>query len=284
MSIDLSNVVGISDERGKIVQIADESGRVIWAVPREVTLEITTTGHEDYSYVTVDGVKYYTAGEKVSLPARSPVICFAGDPALSTCYISVNGKKVTESNPSVYLIRPTRDLRISPLYLNFGGVGSVFVSVLELFKFKANGQDYVYTYERSTWSSWSTSAFNTTGMSVVSVTDANGNSVSLDSVIEENGVYTVEFASKISFTVAEGGGTSFGTVTYQADDGMTWGEWVNSKYNDDGSSGGHAVYSIDGDMIRHNEQGAYVCLSDWVTFQRTNMPIVADTTYVLQRD
>lgn len=72
---------------------------------------------------------------------------------------------------------------------------------------------------------------------------------------------------------------------YFAEEGMTWGEWVNSEYAPVKDVLNNVyVYRIDGDMIRHNEQAAYVCLPDWITFVRSTTPIVANTAYVLQKD
>jgi hypothetical protein len=71
---------------------------------------------------------------------------------------------------------------------------------------------------------------------------------------------------------------------YFAEEGMTWGEWVDSKYNDESDGYGYRVYQIDSDMIRHIEQAAYVCLPDYVTFVYSATPIVANTAYVLQKD
>lgn len=72
---------------------------------------------------------------------------------------------------------------------------------------------------------------------------------------------------------------------YFADEGMTWGEWVNSEYAPVKDFLNNVyVYQIDGDMIRHTEQAAYVCLPDYVTFVRSTTPIVANTAYVLQKD
>ena len=49
-------------------------------------------------------------------------------------------------------------------------------------RFTINGESYTGE-EWMTWADWNASDFNTTGQKVVSVTDASGNSVSLDSVI-----------------------------------------------------------------------------------------------------
>lgn len=82
---------------------------------------------------------------------------------------------------------------------------------------------------------------------------------------------------QITFTIAG--------KRYFAEEGMTWGEWVNSEYVPvEDVLNNVYVYRIDGDMIRHDEQGAYVCLPDWFTFVHSTTPIVANTAYVLQRD
>ena len=66
---------------------------------------------------------------------------------------------------------------------------------------------------------------------------------------------------------------------------MTWGEWVNSEYNDDGSSGGYAVFDVNRNMIHHIEEALYVCLpSDNYSFPSPATLIVANAAYDLTKD
>jgi hypothetical protein len=75
---------------------------------------------------------------------------------------------------------------------------------------------------------------------------------------------------KISFTI--------NMTTYEANDGMTWAEWVNSEYNTDG-------YFIEDGMVAM-DNGApwyeYVCNSDNYKNVSTSALIIANTQYLLE--
>lgn len=98
--------------------------------------------------------------------------------------------------------------------------------------------------------------------------------------------YEVGFAKPmISFTIRESSNIYWGTRTYQAEEGMTWGEWVDSEYNSPYTEQGYSIlYMVDGDMIRNNEQGLYVCVPSDYTFLGPNDLIVADFAYGLAKD
>jgi hypothetical protein len=64
-------------------------------------------------------------------------------------------------------------------------------------------------------------------------------------------------------------------VSYQAEDGMTWGEWLESEYNTDGYVVGQAGNSID---TSDNLSGVYSSSSGYVS---KNSTINADEHYVL---
>lgn len=88
--------------------------------------------------------------------------------------------------------------------------------------------------------------------------------VPTETVEEYDGTVTVSGAvSLISFTID---GTS-----YQAEEGMTWGEWVESDYNTGPwvASGG---YITDGGMVKILKDGSYA---------RTTTLIIADAAYTL---
>jgi len=70
---------------------------------------------------------------------------------------------------------------------------------------------------------------------------------------------------------------------YFADEGMTWGEWVDSEYNPE-HSGGANVYAVDGNMIRNIDEGLYVCSRSDYTFTSPDMPIVPNGDYYLTKD
>ena len=72
-------------------------------------------------------------------------------------------------------------------------------------KFTINGDIY-YADRGMTWSQWFASSYNTTGETEGTVKDANGNEISLDTVIVNGAVYGVEFVGyKIIY--------DFGTIT-----------------------------------------------------------------------
>ena len=79
--------------------------------------------------------------------------------------------------------------------------------------FTINGTQYS-AYETMTWNKWNDSDFNTSGQKVTSVTDASGNSVSLDSVIVGDTAYEVEFAQPVMITLKNYDQYFNGTITY----------------------------------------------------------------------
>lgn len=67
---------------------------------------------------------------------------------------------------------------------------------------------------------------------------------------------------------------TFGDTTYQAEEGMTWGEWVASEYNTDGftqTSPGIYIYGPHGEEVRDALHHHLVSASD---------EIVANATYI----
>lgn len=80
---------------------------------------------------------------------------------------------------------------------------------------------------------------------------------------------------QILFTIAN--------AVYFADEGMTWGEWVNSAYNPEHSGGGK-IYAVDGNLIRNNDDGLYVSFWGDYNLQSPSTPIVPNGDYYLTRD
>ena len=80
----------------------------------------------------------------------------------------------------------------------------------------------------------------------------------------------------ISFTIYDG---FYETRTpYQAEAGMTWGEWVNSKYNTDGYS---IQYNDEDSFVGGPEGGAIVIQGETYVFQSAEDVILADQEYKL---
>jgi hypothetical protein len=72
-------------------------------------------------------------------------------------------------------------------------------------------------------------------------------------------------------------------TVYFADEGMTWGEWVNSAYNPEHSGGGK-IYAVDGNLIKNNDDGLYVSFWGDYNLQSPSTPIVPNGDYYLTKD
>ena len=81
-------------------------------------------------------------------------------------------------------------------------------------------------------------------------------------------VYEKQASATISFTIA-------GT-TYQADNGMTWGDWVNSSYN----TGGFIIVDDNVRAPNYNVVGIVIC--DYS--QEITTPIIANQAYIVFSD
>ena len=97
-----------------------------------------------------------------------------------------------------------------------------------------------------------------------------------------NTAYEVGFAKPmISFTIHE---YRSGDRTYQAEEGMTWGEWVDSEYNPERSAG-IKLYEVGfDDLIQNNEHSLSVMNSNDWTFPRSTDLIIANGAYELAKD
>ena len=127
-------------------------------------------------------------------------------------------------------------------------------------KFTINGDTYIAD-RGMTWAEWFASSYNTTGETEGDIKDANGNEVSMDAVIVGGTAYEVGFTKLITFTID-------GTA-YQAEDGMTWAEWLDSSYNISG------FYDSYGFVMKYG--GTVVKLG--TTNQMINMEIVGGAAY-----
>lgn len=83
---------------------------------------------------------------------------------------------------------------------------------------------------------------------------------------------------------------SVNSEIYFAEEGMTWGEFVDSEYNGDGSSGNYAVFALswDGTMIQHIEESLTVYDPNAGTYELMyfgpNTLIKANYVYRLGKD
>lgn len=98
--------------------------------------------------------------------------------------------------------------------------------------------------------------------------------------------YEVGFAKPlISFTIRE---YSSGTKTRQAEEGMTWGEWVDSEYNPlsyEGYFNPTKLYEVgfDGLIVNCEHSLSVMNSNDW-TFPRSTDLIIANGAYELSKD
>ena len=162
------------------------------------------------------------------------------------------------------------------------GTGVVIAPIepVEPNTFKINGISYQME-NRMTWYAWTRSEYNTDGFACANendyvyeaessnkVTDADGNDVLGTTYIVEGGAYLIkEAVSLISFTID---GTS-----YQAEEGMTWAEWVASKYNTNGVK----IDSL-GNVL--TSSGLRIATAQYSGAQRSTDIIVANKAYIIQ--
>ena len=78
-------------------------------------------------------------------------------------------------------------------------------------------------------------------------------------------------ASLISFSMADANNVSYIAGTYQAEEGMTWGQWVNSSYNTGGFiKSGDDIYKPSGRLgfVYDNVAMANVKVTDTIVSSR----------------
>lgn len=200
--IDFSTLQGLTISEGVVTQIADELGNVLWSADdgmRDITISILSSNAVQYASIEVDGVVYgSTMGSTViSVPVGTVAKCKVTKyNANATASIKLNGAVVVDGSGS-YDHVITRKTTLGIIHMVSMVSGSVTYNTTititeEPVTFTINGTEYS-AYPSMTWNDWNVSDFNTTGQKVASVTDANGNSVSLDSVIVDGTAYEVGF-------------------------------------------------------------------------------------------
>ena len=112
------------------------------------------------------------------------------------------------------------------------------------------GEDTLKAGYSQTWAQWVSSGYNTIGLVVSEgyVEDSNGdnlkyngsNVAGTDSVVID-GVYSIDNVTLINFTV-------YGD-SYQAEENMTWGNWIESDYNTSPAAGVSGSITNDGYYI-----------------------------------
>lgn len=86
-----------------------------------------------------------------------------------------------------------------------------------VFYINKNGTITKYTFDAGmTWAEWFASDYNTTGKTEGTITDANGNEVSMDAFIVDGTAYEVEFSQPVTVTITASGtgvDAQYGSVT-----------------------------------------------------------------------
>ena len=301
--MDFSKVKSLTIPEGVVTQIADAAGNVLWSAAEPCTVTIVANGMSPNgnANVTLQGQTYSAKGISVSADGNNPtmiaeltvpsgtvmhcsaLVSTAGTTAKGT--IVLNGTFVAEGATGVpatydYVVNGNIRVHLYDSAMLMVSVSQVVITETPV-TFTINGTEYS-AYPSMTWNDWNNSDFNTTGQKVATVTDASGNSVSLDSLIVGGTAYEVGFAKPmISFTIHE---YRSGDRTYQAEEGMTWGEWVDSEYNPE-RSGDIKLYEVGfDDLIQNNEHSLSVMNSNDWTFPRSTDLIIANGAYELAKD
>ena len=102
--------------------------------------------------------------------------------------------------------------------------------------------------------------FSTDSARTTYESSANYETPYVSKVIADNSVHYNKVVQLITFKI--------NTIQYQAENGMTWGDWVNSEYNINNT------YSISNDNYVHkgdefvSDSGLYVVASDIIITQK----------------
>ena len=199
--INFSTLQGLTIPEGNVTQIADASGRVLWSAVKLAT--ITLKGDFAFSGVRYNGV-YYGSGTTTPITFTANVgdVIFVESHGYTDSPIYLNGKMVAnEPSETEYYYTVVSDAVImatagGEMYNSYSAVYITETPVT----FTINGTEYS-AYPSMTWTQWNDSEFNTSGQKVATVTDADGNSVSLDSLIVGGTAYEVGFDSGGPYTV-----------------------------------------------------------------------------------
>lgn len=243
MSIDYANVTGLSDHIGNIVKITDIAGNVLWSAVKMANLTITSfwDGMDgDTARIIINSpspfapdpsnptnkVTTWTAyvydlfdqqNRTIKIPVGSTIECYiTRDKENADSYIKLNGVNVaTGEGTYVYTVIDDATIDVSEDYVqgDFGVIS--IVGAVTYISFTINGDTY-QAIEGMTWNGWFTSSYNTTGKTkgdVENIKDANGNAVSLDTVIVGGTAYEVGFAPPVA-TITLKGDFAYSGVRY----------------------------------------------------------------------
>lgn len=274
MSIDFATIKGLEIPEGIVTKIVDASGLILWNAVKMANLTITSfwDGMDgDSARITITSpspfapnpnepsnkVTSWTAyvselfdqpNRTIKIPVGSTIECYiTRDKGNADSYIKLNGVNVaTGEGTYIYTVTGDATIDVSEDYVqgDFGVIS--IVGAVTYISFSINGTTY-QAIEGMSWKAWFASSYNTTGKAkgdVNNIKDANGNEVSLDSVIISTMVYEVEFVEKATITLDFTSAGMAGSSSVK----------VNGTLYKGGYGGGHngKVYEIDvavGDKI-----------------------------------
>ena len=224
--IDFAKVTKLEIPEGIVTKIVNASGLVLWNAVKMANLTITSfwDGMDgDTARITITSpspfapnpnepnnkVTSWTAyvydlfdqqNRTIKIPVGSTIECYiTRDKGNADSYIKLNDVNVaTGEGTYIYTVTGDATIDVSEDYIqgDFGVIS--IVGAVTYISFSINGETY-QAIEGMNWNAWFASSYNTTGKAkgdANSIKDANGNEVSLDSVIISGTVYEVEFGGK----------------------------------------------------------------------------------------
>jgi hypothetical protein len=219
--MNFATLKGLGIPEGNVTKITDALGNVLWSAVKMVNLTITSfwDGMDgDTARITINSpspfapnpnepnnkVTSWTAyvydlldqqNRTIKIPVGSTIECYiTRDKGNADSHITLNDvKMVTGEGTYIYTVTGDATIDVSEDYIQGDfGVISIVGAVTHI-SFTINGDAY-QAIEGMSWSAWFASSYNTTGETKGTITDSNGNEVSLDAVIVDGTAYEVGFA------------------------------------------------------------------------------------------
>lgn len=235
--IDFLTVKGWEIPEGIVKQVTDATGRVLWSAVKLVKLTITSTWNGmdgDTARITVRSTEPFAPdpsnpsnkvtswtvsvadepNRTIEVPVGSTIECYVTrDKENADSYIMLNDvKMVSGTGTYVYTVTGDVTIDVSDKYSQ-GDFGTITITgAVTHISFIINGETY-QAIEGMTWKAWFASSYNTTGETKGTVTDSNGNEVSMDAVIIGGTAYEVGFAEMVSVTINGTGDPQYCYVT-----------------------------------------------------------------------
>ena len=250
--IDFATIKKWEIPEGIVKQVTDASGRVLWCAVKMVKLTLTSQwdGMDgDSARIIVRSAEPFAPdpsnpsnkvtswtvqvsdqpNRTIEVPVGSTIECtISRDKGNADSYIGLNGiNMVTGEGSYTYTLIGDASIAIKELYSQGDyGVINITGEVTHI-SFTMNGETY-QAIEGMSWKAWFASSYNTTGETKGTITDANGNEVSMDSVIVggtayevgfDDGTRQIAFARKSGSSAATNTNKNYGKVVI---DGVTY--------------------------------------------------------------